>query len=133
MQVNHSSKGTTAYCRGSSKSLEEKNESCAIALKVQSNKSVWYANNGCSTNMTRDKKKIVSLQEDSNGTISFENDGSAKVIGKGIVKLGSKKSTVKDVLLIEDLNHNLLSVSQMCYQGHKLLFDSKKCEIRREK
>lgn len=83
--------------------------------------------------MTRDKKKIVSLQEDSNGTISFENDGSAKVIGKGIVKLGSKKSTVKDVLLIEDLNHNLLSVSQMCYQGHKLLFDSKKCEIRREK
>ena len=30
------------------------------------------------------------------------------------------------------MKHNLLSVSQMCYQGHKLTFDSEKCEIRKE-
>lgn len=39
----------------------------------------------------------------------------------------------KNVLLIEYMNHNLLSVSQMYDQGHMLLFESKKCEIRKKK
>jgi hypothetical protein len=30
------------------------------------------------------------------------------------------------------MKHNLLSVSQMCDQGHKVTFDSQKCEIRKE-
>ena len=30
------------------------------------------------------------------------------------------------------MEHNLLSVSQMCDQGHKVTFNSKKCEIRKE-
>jgi hypothetical protein len=30
------------------------------------------------------------------------------------------------------MKHNLLSVSQMCDQGHNVTFDSQKCEIRRE-
>jgi hypothetical protein len=30
------------------------------------------------------------------------------------------------------MKHNILSVNQMCDQGHKLTFDSKKCEIRKE-
>jgi hypothetical protein len=40
----------------------------------------------------------------------------------------------KDVLglLVEDMKHNILSVSQMCDQGHKLMFDSQKCEIIKE-
>jgi hypothetical protein len=38
----------------------------------------------------------------------------------------------ENVLLVENMKHNLLSVSQMCDQGHTLLFDSKKCEIRKE-
>jgi hypothetical protein len=30
------------------------------------------------------------------------------------------------------MKHNLLSVRQMCNQGHKVTFDSQKCEIRKE-
>jgi hypothetical protein len=30
------------------------------------------------------------------------------------------------------MKHNLLSVSQMCDQGHKINFDSQKCGIRKE-
>jgi hypothetical protein len=30
------------------------------------------------------------------------------------------------------MKHNLLSVVQMCDQGHKVTFDSQKCEIRKE-
>jgi hypothetical protein len=35
----------------------------------------------------------------------------------------------ENVLLVEDMKHNLLSVIQMCDQGHELQFDSYKCEI----
>jgi hypothetical protein len=38
-------------------------------------------------------------------------------------------ANVENVLLVEDMKHNLLSVSEMCDQGHKLVFDSRKCEI----
>ena len=31
------------------------------------------------------------------------------------------------------MNHNLLSVGQMCDEGHMMLFNSKKCEIRKGK
>ena len=47
------------------------------------------------------------------------------MIGRGIVKLGSKYAMEENVLLVEDKKYNLLSVIQMCDQGHKLLFESK--------
>jgi hypothetical protein len=50
----------------------------------------------------------------------------------GIVRIGKKDTNEKNVLLVEDMKHNILSVSQMCDQGHKLVFDSQKGEIRKE-
>ena len=35
-----------------------------------------------------------------------------------------------NVLLIEDMKHNLLSVSKTCDKGHFMIFDSKQCQIR---
>ena len=57
----------------------------------------------------------------------FGDCKSAKVIGKGDVCLGSKGCEAKNVLLVEDMKHNLLSVSQMCDQGHELLYTAKEC------
>ena len=51
------------------------------------------------------------------------------MIGKGDVRLGSKGCEAKHVLLVKDMKHNLLSISQMCDQGHKLLFTDKECII----
>ena len=55
--------------------------------------------------------------------MSFGNDGSSNVIGVGIVTLGSKNALAKDVLLVENMNHNLLSVGKMFDQGHTMLFN----------
>jgi hypothetical protein len=57
---------------------------------------------------------------------------SAKILGKGIVSLGNNKTKEKDVLMVENIKLNLLSVSQTCDQGHILTFDSHKCEIRKK-
>ena len=55
---------------------------------------------------------------------------SFKIIGKSTTSINNKIKA-ENVLLVEDLNPNLLSVSQTCDQGHIFTFDSKKCEIRK--
>lgn len=66
------------------------------------------------------------------GTITFGNDNSSKILGKGTINLGNKDAATKNVLLIENMKHNILSVSQMCDQGHVVTFTSKNCKIRKE-
>jgi hypothetical protein len=56
----------------------------------------------------------------------------AKILGKGTVSLGNNKTKEKDVLLVENIKLNLLSVSHTCDQGHILTFNSQKCEIRKK-
>lgn len=94
---------------------------------------MWYVDNNFSTRMTRDKKKFISLKEKKDGTMFFGNDGASNVIGTSTITLGSKDALQKDVLLVENMDHNLIIVVQMCNQGHTMLFNLKKCEIRKGK
>jgi hypothetical protein len=55
----------------------------------------------------------------------FGNENSTKIIGKCIISLGNKDVVATNFLLVENMKHNLLSVSQMCDQGHTLIFNSK--------
>jgi hypothetical protein len=82
--------------------------------------------------MTGDRDNFLTLRKERDGPVSFGNDDSTKIIGKGTVRIGNKNTKAENVLLVEDMKHNLLSVSQMCDQGHKVTFDSQKCEIRKE-
>jgi hypothetical protein len=82
--------------------------------------------------MTGDRDKFLTLRKERDGLVSFGNDDSTKIIGKGTVGIGNKNTKAENVLLVEDMKHNLLSVSQMCDQGHKVTFYSQKCEIRKE-
>jgi hypothetical protein len=82
--------------------------------------------------MTGDRDRFLTLRNERDGSVSFRNDDSSKIIRKGTVKIGNKNTKEENILLVEDMKHNLLSVSQMCDQGHKFTFDSQKCEIRKE-
>jgi predicted transcriptional regulator len=79
--------------------------------------------------MTGDRDKFLTLRKERDGSISFRNDDSAKIIGKGTIIIGKKNAKEENVLLVEDMKHNLLSVIQICDQGHKVTFYSQKCEI----
>jgi hypothetical protein len=109
----------------------QNNEDCRIALTTEECKEEdeWYIDNGCSSHMTGDQDKFISLKR-KGGNVSFGDDSSAKILGEGVVELGRKNVKSKNVLLVEDLNHNLLSVSKICDQGYTLVFDSRKCKIR---
>jgi hypothetical protein len=82
--------------------------------------------------MTHARDMFLTLRRERDGSVSFGNDDSTKIIGKCTVRIGNKNTKAEIVLLVEDMKHNLLSVSQMCDQGHKVTFDSQKCEIRKE-
>jgi transposase InsO family protein len=108
------------------------NEECTLALQAKKKKHGWYVDSGCSKHMTGDRDMFLTLRKERDGSVSFGNDDSTKIIGKGTVRIGNKNTKAENVLLVEDMKHNLLSVSQMCDQGHKVTFDSQKCEIRKE-
>jgi hypothetical protein len=101
------------------------NEECTVALQAKQKKHGWYVDSECSKHMTSDKDKFLTLRkEKKNGSVSFGNDNSSKIIGEDTVQIGNKNEKAQNVLLVEDMKHNLLSVSQMCDQDHKLTFDS---------
>jgi hypothetical protein len=107
------------------------NEDCRITLTAEESKEEdeWYIDSGCPSHMTGDQDKFIRLKR-KGGNVAFGDDSSSKILGEGVVELGRKNVKSKNVLLVEDLNHNLLSVSKMCDQGYTLTFDSRKCKIR---
>eukprot|EP00253_Pinus_taeda_P009419 PITA_09419 len=98
-------------------------ERCGIALYVEGQDNQWYINSGCSKHMTGDKEKLHSYSAlEKEKKVSFGNDNPTFIKGKGSVRL---KEKVKDgnVMYVDGLKHNLLSVSQMCDQGTKAVCD----------
>ena len=60
--------------------------------------------------------------------VTFGNESPVVIKGKGSVFL---KEMVKanNVMYVNGLKHNFLSVSQMCYQGNEVVFRSKECVV----
>jgi hypothetical protein len=58
------------------------NEECAVALQAKLKKHGWYVDNGCSKHMTGDTEKFLTLRKEKNGSVSFGNDNSSKIIGE---------------------------------------------------
>ena len=68
--------------------------------------------------------KFTSLDE---GYVTF-GDNKGKIIGKGTI--GNKSNfLIKDVLLVDGLKHNLLSISQLCDKGYINRFEFNACII----
>jgi hypothetical protein len=68
------------------------NEECTLSLQAKQKKRGWYVDNGCSKHMTGDKDMFLTLRKERDGSVSFRNDDSAKIIGKGTVRIGNKNT-----------------------------------------
>ena len=104
-------------------------EKSSIALCATEKQNICHVDNGCSKHMTRDLSKFISLKRDKKGRLTFGDNISSKIIGKGTVReqwLLETRLKKKNVLLVEKLKPNLRSVSQTCDQGKICIFDSKK-------
>jgi hypothetical protein len=111
---------------------KKKKTECNVALYERNQGYQWYIDIGCSKHMNGDQRKILKLKNKGKRKVTFGDNMSAKILGKGTVSLGNNKTKAGDVLLVENVKPNILSVIQTCDQGHILNFYSQKCEIRKK-
>ena len=64
--------------------------------------------------MNGEKKMFVALNKEREWTVTFTNDNSTKIMGKGTISIGSKDALAKNVLLIENMKNNMISVNLIC-------------------
>ena len=46
-----------------------------------------------------------------------------------IIRIGKVHDSIDDVLLVEGLTHNLISISQLCDKGYRVIFKKPHCAI----
>ena len=78
--------------------------------------------------MTGDSSKFLSLEAYDGGTVTFGDNMKGEIIAKG--KIGRSSShAIDNVFLVENLKHNLLTISQFCEKGNSVNFTSETCII----
>jgi hypothetical protein len=81
---------------------------------------------GCTNHMTGEKHIFISFEENDfpSDTIMFDDNSEGKVLGYGKITITIDHSISK-VLLVDSLDYNLLSVSQLCEMEYNYLFTNK--------
>ena len=70
----------------------------------------WYLDSSCSKHMTRDKSLFTHLAKVQDGRVIFDDGNSTRIVEKGTIEVpGIPK--LNDVLNVEGLKHNLISIS----------------------
>src|SRR3954467_1881580 len=89
---------------------------------------LWFLDSGCSRHMTGDISLFVELHAKKKGYVTYEDNNRGAILGKGSVGNPST-TTITDVLLVEGLKHNLLSISQLGDKDFKVTFTNSGCTI----
>ena len=73
--------------------------------------------------MIKDESKFTFLTKKNWGYVTFGDNAKRKIIGQG--NIGNDiSSLIENVLLVDGLKHNLLSISQLCDKGFKVIFEA---------
>ena len=100
-----------------------KNTSLKVSLKED-----WYFDSGCSRHMTGVKNFLVDLKAYSTSYVTFGDGAKGDIKGIGmLVRPGSPY--LDDVLLVEGLTANLISISKLCDQGLSVKFSKSECLV----
>ena len=78
--------------------------------------------------MNSDKNLFMDLKPKSRGDVKFRDNSKGQI--EGIGSLGNKSSThIENILLVKGLKYNLLSISQLCDKGHRVIFECMSCQV----
>ena len=78
--------------------------------------------------MTRDQSLFKVFESKKGGNVAFGDGSKSQIKGKGIISLLGLPDIV-NVLYVEGLRVNLLSISQICNQDFMVLFSKGKCLV----
>ena len=77
--------------------------------------------------MTGDRTLFSHLSKKKGKDVIFGDSSRGKVIGIGIIEVNNIK--ICDVLLVDGLKYNLLSISQLCDFGYHVKFLKNGCDV----
>ena len=86
---------------------------------------LWYLDSGCSKHMTGDRFLFKVFESKKGGNVTFGDGSKSKIKGKGTISLLGLPN-ITNVLYVEGLRVNLLSMSQICDQEFMVLFSKRK-------
>ena len=73
--------------------------------------------------MTGDFSLLSSLTKKDGGHVMFGDNSQEKILG--FKNIGNSLSpSIDNVQLVDNLKHNLLSISQLCDKSYRIVFDS---------
>ena len=113
--------------------LSSKHEVCFMmksAFKVMDTY-LWYLDSGCSRHMIGNHSLFKVFESKKGGNVTFGDGSKSQVKGKGTISLPGLPD-ITNVLYVEGLRVNLLSISQICDQDFMVLFSEEKCLILNE-
>jgi hypothetical protein len=110
--------------------VKKKDNLCLVAHTALSvlNSCLWYLDSACSRHMTGDKTLFKELKEGRSGNITYGDGSKSKVMGQGTVEIPGVP-TSQEVLYVEGLKANLLSISQFCDNDLVVQFSKTECSI----
>jgi len=72
-----------------------------------------YLDSGCSKHITGDTSKFVNIIFKQEGHVTYGDNNKGRILRRGSVR-DKSILLIHDVLYVEGLKHNLLSISQLC-------------------
>ncbi|XP_024196528.1 uncharacterized protein LOC112199798 [Rosa chinensis] len=104
---------------------------CLVALTALADKrkDFWYVDSGCSRHMTGDKAWFTSFEDESTtGSVTFGDGRKAKILARGTINTPGIPN-LKNVLYVEGLTANLISVSHLTDDYEDVWFNRQRCVI----
>ncbi|CAM8887350.1 unnamed protein product [Rhodiola kirilowii] len=89
----------------------------------------WFFDSGCSAHMTGNSEFLSYIRPvETMHFVTFADGKKSQVIGCGTLKVPDLPA-LEDVLLVEGLTMNLISISQLCDNGHYVSFSRDSCLV----
>ncbi|KAI3819600.1 hypothetical protein L1987_13441 [Smallanthus sonchifolius] len=87
----------------------------------------WYVDSGCSRHMTGNVRLLEDVKQIDGGYVAFAGNKGGYITGQGTLK--NDKVKFENMNYVEQLEHNLLSVSQVCDKKFSFHFNDHECYI----
>ena len=89
---------------------------------------LWYLDNGYSRRMTGDCFLFKVFESKKGSNVTFGDGSKSQIKGKGVISLPGLLD-ITNILYVEGLRVNMLSISQICDQDFMVLFSEGKCLV----
>ncbi|XP_070014140.1 uncharacterized protein [Nicotiana sylvestris] len=96
-----------------------------------SRKGKWYLDSACSSHITCDKNQFKEVTKIDGGSVKFGDNSRGKIIGTGTIAFNNN-CDITEVYLVDGLNYNLLSISQLYDSGYEVNLKKTGCAIEDE-